>query len=294
MKKIYVEQVVGESKFNSVHLMVVLWCSFIMFCDGYDMVVFGSIIPSISAEWGISASTAGFIGSLGMFGALIGSLVCGILADVFGRKRVIVFCFTIFTTFTFFNRICRRTCDFAIYRTLGGLGLGGMPPLLVSIMSEYSPKTSRSMLVGLISSGFAVGGIVVSLLGIVVIPNLGWEWMFFIGGIPLLALPFMIKNMPESLAFLVVRKENEKVSTILKKLNPAYLPDKGDVFEVHLPKQGMPVKKLFTEQRGFSTIMFWITSFMALLVIYGLGTWLPQLMVQAGYPLTSSFFSCSL
>ena len=261
MKKIYVEQVVDESKFSSVHLTVVVWCSFIMFCDGYDMVVFGSIIPSISAEWGISASTAGFIGSLGMFGALIGSLVCGILADFFGRKKVIVFCFTIFTIFTFLTGFAQGPSDFAIYRFIGGLGLGGMPPLLVAIMSEYSPKTSRSMLVGLMSSGFSVGGIFVSLLGIVVIPTLGWEWMFFIGGIPLLALPFMIKNMPESLSFLVVRKENEKVSTILKKLNPSYIPNKGDVFEVHLPKHGLPVTNLFDEQRGVSTIMFWITIF---------------------------------
>ena len=60
------------------------------------------------------------------------------------------------------------------------------------------------------------------------------------------------------------------------------------MFDVHLPKSGMPVTKLFEERRGLSTISFWITSFMALLVIYGLGTWLPQLMVQAGYPLTSS------
>ena len=144
------------------------------------------------------------------------------------------------------------------------------------------------MLVGLISSGFAIGGIGVALIGIAVIPRFGWEWMFFMAGLPLLAVPFMIKYMPESLAFLVVRKENEKVSSILQRLNPSYVPKKDDIFEVYLPKSGLPVAKLFDEKRGMSTIMFWITSFMALLVIYGLGTWLPQLMVQAGYPLKSS------
>ena len=40
------------------------------------------------------------------------------------------------------------------------------------------------MLVGLISSGFAIGGIIVSLLELFIIPDLGWEWMFFIGGMP--------------------------------------------------------------------------------------------------------------
>lgn len=288
MRKINVVQVVDESKFNSFHLAVVAWCAFIMLCDGYDMVVFGSVIPSLSAEWGITTSTAGFIGSLGMFGSLIGSLVCGILADIWGRKRVIIFCFSLFSLFTCLTGFAQGPTDFAIYRFIGGLGLGGMPPLLVAITSEYAPKSKRSTLVGLISSGFAIGGIGVALLGIYVIPRFGWEWMFFIGGLPIVVVPFMMKYMPESLAFLVIRKEDEKVTSILKRLNPNYVPENGDVFDVHLPTSGMPVTKLFDERRGLSTISFWTTSFMALLVIYGLGTWLPQLMVQAGYPLTSS------
>ena len=53
-------------------------------------------------------------------------------------------------------------------------------------------------------------------------------------------------------------------------------------------KQGMPVAKLFDERRGLSgPIMFWITSAMVLLMVYGLGMWLPQLMGKAGYPLTN-------
>ena len=82
------------------------------------------------------------------------------------------------------------------------------------------------------------------------IPSFGWKWMFYIGGLPLLAVPFMIKYMPESLAFLVVRQENKKVSSILQRLNPSYVPKEDDIFEVHLPKSGMPVAKLFDEKRG--------------------------------------------
>ena len=144
------------------------------------------------------------------------------------------------------------------------------------------------MLVGLMSTGFSVGGILVALLGISIIPTIGWKWMFLIGGLPLLALPFMIKFLPESLAFLVAKGENQKVRSIVSKIDSSYIPKEDDVFEVHLPKTGMPVAKLFDERRGLSTIMFWITSAMVLLMVYGLGTWLPQLMVEAGYPLQSS------
>ncbi|MCQ6279514.1 aromatic acid/H+ symport family MFS transporter [Bacillus sp. EB600] len=288
MQKINVVQVVDDSKFSSLHLTVVAWCAFILLCDGYDMVVFGSVIPSLSAEWGITASTAGFIGSLTLFGSLIGCLVCGVLADLFGRKKVVLACFTLFGIFTLLTGFAQGPTDFAIYRFIAGLGLGGMPPLVIALTSEYAPKSNRSMLIGLMSTGFSIGGILVALLGIATIPRFGWEWMFFIGGLPLFALPFMIKNLPESLAYLVVKEDNQKVSGLLKRLNPSYKPNKDDIYEVNLPKTGMPVTKLFDEKRGISSIMFWIVSFMVLLMVYGLGTWLPQLMVQAGYPLKSS------
>ena len=288
MRKIDVAKVVDESKFSAFQLSVVAWCGFILLCDGYDMVVFGSVIPSLSAEWGLTSSMAGFIGSLTLFGSLIGCLVCGILADKWGRKKVIINCFTLFVFFTFLTGFAQGPTDFAIYRFIAGLGLGGLPPLVIALTSEYSPKAKKSMLVGLMSTGFSVGGITVALLGISIIPTIGWKWMFLIGGLPLLALPFMMKFLPESLAFLVAKGEDQKVRSILSKIDSSYVPKKDDVFEVHLPKTGMPVAKLFDERRGLSTIMFWITSAMVLLMVYGLGTWLPQLMVQAGYPLQSS------
>ena len=210
MRKIDVAKVVDESKFSAFQLSVVAWCGFILLCDGYDMVVFGSVIPSLSAEWGLTSSMAGFIGSLTLFGSLIGCLVCGILADKWGRKKVIINCFTLFVFFTFLTGFAQGPTDFAIYRFIAGLGLGGLPPLVIALTSEYAPKAKKSMLVGLMSTGFSVGGIMVALLGISIIPTIGWKWMFLIGGLPLLALPFMIKFLPESLAFLVAKGRESK------------------------------------------------------------------------------------
>ncbi len=289
MRRIDVAEVVNESKFNALHLTVVAWCTFIILCDGYDMVVFGAVIPSLSTEWGVKASTLGFIGSLTMVGSLIGSLIFGILADLWGRKKVIIFCFTMFGFFTFLIGFAQGPLDFGIYRFIAGLGLGGMPALLVSLTSEYGPKTKKSLMVGIVQTGFSLGGILVALLGIAVIPKFGWEWMFFIGGIPLLVLPFIIKYLPESITYLVKKGEHEKVGQLLSRLNPSYVPHVNDSFVVNIPKKtGMPVAKLFSERRRMSTFMFWIATFMMLLVVYGLGTWLPQLMVAAGYPLKSS------
>ena len=288
MRSINVAQMIGDSKLNSFHFLIIGICSFILLCDGFDMMVYGSVLPSLIEEWGLTSSAAGYIGSLTLFGSLIGCLVCGTLGDKLGRKKVIIFGFIIFNLFTLLAGFAQGPLDFGIYRFVAGLGLGGMPPLIIALASEYSPKMSRSMLIGMVSTGFAVGGMLVALLGIFVIPNLGWQWMFFLGSLPLLTVPLLIKYLPESLVFLVNKGEDERVRTILERVNPTYESRMGDKFEVNLTAKGMTVTKLFENQRGVSTVAFWITSFMVLLIVYGLGTWLPKLMVEAGFPLKSS------
>ncbi len=288
MRSIPVAQIIGDSKLNSFHFLIIAMCSFILLCDGFDMMVYGSVLPSLIEEWGVSSSVAGYIGSLTLFGSLIGCLVCGTLGDILGRKKVIIIGFIIFNLFTLLAGFARGPLDFAIYRFIAGLGLGGMPPLIIALTSEYSPKMSRSMLIGMVSTGFAIGGMLVALLGIFIIPNLGWQWMFYLGSLPMLTVPLLIKYLPESLAFLVNKKEDEKVRNILERIDSTYASHKDDKFEVHLPEKGMTVTKLFEEKRGISTVAFWGTSFMVLLIVYGLGTWLPKLMVEAGFPLKSS------
>ena len=295
MKQINVAQVIEGSKFNSFHLSVLLWCIFLILFDGYDLVVYGAVIPTLSQEWGTAPSILGLIGSLTLVGGLIGSLVCGIVADKVGRKKVIITCVALFGSFTLLSGLAKGPVDFAIYRFLAGLGLGGIPPLLVVLTSEYSPKPIKNMMVGIMFSGYSIGGILVSLFGIKVIPELGWEWMFFIGAIPLVAIPFLIKSLPESLYYYVEKGEHEKAKEIVARLDPSYIPHDKDRFIMNLSTTGVPVVKLFENQRGRSTIMFWIACFMGLLMVYGLGTWLPQLMIEAGYPLNSSLlFLCCL
>ncbi|MFJ7755998.1 MFS transporter [Peribacillus muralis] len=288
MRNIHIAHVIENSKFNSFHLSVLLWCIFLILFDGFDLVVYGAVIPSLGEAWGTAPSVLGMIGSLTLVGGLIGSLFCGVLADKVGRKAVIITCVALFGTFTLLTGFAKGPVDFAVYRFIAGLGLGGVPPLLVVLTSEYSPKSIKNMMVAIMFSGYSIGGILVSLLGMNVIPALGWNWMFFIGAIPLLAIPFLIKFLPESLYYYVEKGEYKKAGAIVKRLNPSYEPQENDRFINGLSTTGVPVAKLFEKRRGRSTIMFWIACFMGLLMVYGLGTWLPQLMVEAGYPLKSS------
>jgi AAHS family benzoate transporter-like MFS transporter len=109
-------------------------------------------------------------------------------------------------------------------------------------------------------TGYHVGAVLTALLGIAVISPLGWRAMFVIGALPALVLvPLMVRFLPESPSFQAGSRGAK------------------DAMEA--------VRSLFRPGYGRATIAFWVASFMGLLLVYGLNTWLPQIMREAGYPL---------
>lgn len=286
--KVNISEIIDNSKFGKIHFTVLAWCIVLILFDGYDLAVLGAIIPTLHAEWGVSTTVLGFVGSLTLIGSLIGSLICGVVADKIGRKNVIVSCIAIFGIFTCFNGFATNITQFVVFRFLAGIGLGGIPPLLVTLTSEYSPKKIRNVMIGIMFSGYSIGGILVSLLGMKLMPIYGWQSLFYIGALPMIALPFIVKSLPESLYYMVNKGEQEKAKTLLSVLNPSYKLNDQSVLITEMETTGVPIKRLFQEKRTRVTILFWIICFMGLLLVYGLTTWLPQIMVASGFKLSSS------
>ncbi|WP_134704391.1 aromatic acid/H+ symport family MFS transporter [Ammoniphilus sp. YIM 78166] len=289
MRSIDVNQILNEAKFNRFHGLVLFWCAFIIIFDGFDLVIYGSVVPVLMNEWQLTPVEAGTLGSYALFGMMFGALIFGPLADKMGRKNVILICVALFSVFTALIAFATTPTEFGIYRFIAGLGLGGVMPNTVALMTEYSPKSMKNTLVALMFSGYSIGGVLSAGLGIVLIPLLGWESLFLVGALPILALPWMYKYLPDSIGFLLAKKKYDEVGQILSQIDPSYTPKKGDQYEMVLPeKGGIPIAQLFTQGRARSTLMLWITFFMCLLMVYGLNTWLPKLMAGAGYELGSS------
>ncbi|MGB8696498.1 MFS transporter, partial [Acinetobacter sp.] len=139
-------------------------------------------------------------------------------------------------------------------------------------------------------SGYAIGGMASALLGAWLVADYGWKIMFYIASIPLFTLPFIWKYLPESLMFLTKKGETEKTRAIVKKIAPEQQIDSQTTFILNEPTVGdeAPLRALFQQGRMFSTLMFWAAFFMCLLMVYALGSWLPKLMIQAGYSLGAS------
>lgn len=288
--KVNINTLIDEAKFTPFHWGVLIWCLIIIIFDGYDLVIYGVALPLLMQEWSLTAVQAGMLASTALFGMMFGAMSFGTLSDKIGRKKTIMLCVAIFSGFTFLGPFASSPVEFGILRFLAGLGIGGVMPNVVALMTEYAPKRIRSTLVALMFSGYAIGGMTSALLGAWLVPQFGWQIMFYIAGVPLLALPLIWKFLPESLMYLTVKNQTVEARNIIKKISPAQDVTENSQFVLNEVKKGdeAPLKALFQKGPTFSTFMFWIAFFMCLLMVYALGSWLPKLMIQAGYSLGAS------
>ena len=288
MSRILVEEVIDKAKISPFHWRILFWCTLIIIFDGYDLVIYGVVLPILMQQWQLDPVTAGALGSTALFGMMIGAMLLGTLSDRFGRKKMIVLCIVLFSGFTALNGFAQTPLQFGVMRFIAGLGIGGVMPNVVALMSEYSPRRIRSTLVAVMFSGYAIGGMLSAVLGIWIVPQFGWQVMFYLAVIPLLLLPLIWTQLPDSVAFLVRQGKTAEARKVLGALTGKPLPDDAEL-AVHQPqKTEQSLAALFSNNRALSTLMFFQAFFMCLLMVYGLGSWLPKLMTMAGYGFGSS------
>jgi MFS transporter, AAHS family, benzoate transport protein len=239
--------------------------------EGFDLVVLGVVLPALLSEpgWGLTPNTASLVSVVGLVGVMVGALFVGTISDYIGRRQTMLWTVITFSVLTLLCAFAPNPWIFGVLRFLAGLGLGGVLPTALALINEYASRGRGGTATTNMMTGYHVGGVLTALLGIIVIEPLGWHWMFIIGALPALVLvPLMWRFLPESAAFLRVR---------------AGLADRSATRSA--PARTNPIGTLFHRGLGRSTIAFWVTSFMGLLLVYGLNTWLPQIMKSAGYQL---------
>ena len=282
--------IIDHAKFSKFHFQVVAWCLLIILFDGYDLAINGVVLPLLMQDWGLTAMQAGMLASTALAGMMFGAMLFGSLADKIGRKKVIMICIVLFSGLTFAGGFASNPTEFAILRFLAGLGIGGVMPNLVALTSEYAPQKMRSTLVTTMFSGYAVGGVMAALLGSWFTPDFGWQIMFFIAGIPLFLLPVIWKFLPESLTFIVQQNRQAEARQIVRRLEPKVVVTDTTTFELHkvdVPESASVVS-LFRRGRAINTLLFWTAFFTCLLTMYALSSWLPKLMMAAGYSMDNS------
>jgi MFS transporter, AAHS family, benzoate transport protein len=268
-------------------LLVVALCFAVIVLDGYDLMIFGAIIPVLLdyQAWGLGPSEVGIIGSLTTFGMLVGALLVGTLSDIFGRRRVFLISTIWFSAMTLLSAIAPTPELFGGLRLLAGIGLGGVMPTAIALTVEYAPTGRKQFYNAMMFVGYSVGGVLAALLALVLIQPLGFRWLIAFGAIPAIVLiPVIAKYLPESMGYLLRRGKAEQAAELARSYGidpPASSPATAD-------GHAGALRYLMGPRRLHPLVLFSIASFAGLLLVYGLNTWLPQIMRSAGYPLGSS------
>ncbi|RJS63150.1 MFS transporter [Priestia filamentosa] len=277
-----------QSKLKSFHILLILWLFFILMFDGYDVVIYGATIPVLKESWGISDIIAGSIGSYTTIGTAIGAVLFGLYSDRFGRKRIIILTTLMFSIFTMLSGFAPNAIIFTICRVIAGFGFGGVMPNIASLISEYAPLKYRAAIISFIFCGYSVGAMVASFTGQVLLADFGWRPVYWIGAIPLIFIPFALKMIPESLDYLLKNKQHDPIARVVNKIQPGAAATLDFTYQKATQEQKSPISALFTKKFAVTTMMFWLACFCTFILMYSLNTWLPTLMLQAGYNLSSS------
>lgn len=292
MQPVNVYALAGESKFNSFHRLILFWCVLILVIDGYDLAVVGAALPAIMKDMAIDPTSAGVMAGSALLGTMLGAIFLGTLADRIGRPKMIAICVALFSLFTAAAGLTSDPISFSIARFIAGLGIGGVLPIVTAQMGEFSPAKLRTRLVTLVFAGYSVGGILVALTGKQLIESHGWQSVFYVAGLPVLLIPLILKTMPESMAFLLKQGRQQELRVLVRRISPSYPLNSQTVLAGNPAENDVsldaPIKGLFNEGRGFSTVMIWAAFMTGLFMVYALNSWLTKLMAMSGHSLGSA------
>ncbi|WP_420888967.1 MFS transporter [Corynebacterium phoceense] len=273
---------------NPLIITILCWCT--MLLDGFDLVVLGAAIPPMMEDdrWDFGPAQATMASTAGLFGMMLGALVISYLTDKFGRRRVLMLAVVIFSAFTAGLAFTTNITLFVILRFLAGAGLGGALPVCISIVTEFRAVSKAGSASTTLMTGYHVGAVATAFLGILMIKPLGWHSLFIAGAAPaLILLPAMYFLLPESPQYLKSIGKDAEAERIATEYN---IPIDDELDKKHATEvnNNSTFKVLLGPTFRRNSLAIWGTSFMGLLLVYGMNTWLPQIMRDADYDLGNS------
>ena len=284
-----IARVLDDGPVSATLIKVGILCAAVALLDGSDTTSIGAAAPALVESLGLSQSHLGPIFSSALFGALIGSISFGPLADRFGRKRMLVIATLTFGAFTVATAFASTFAVLLTIRFLAGIGLGGAAPCFIALASEYAPSSHRTTVTTLIWTAFPLGVILGAMLNGYLLSHSTWRSVFIVGGaVPLMVSLAIVIWLPESIRFLLVRKAGSaEIRRIASRLVPS-LPAGARLVAADKATEHVPIADLFSGGRGLETVLVW-TAFLA---AFGMTAasffWTPVLLHNHGLSLAKA------
>ncbi|KWR69932.1 MFS transporter [Arthrobacter sp. W1] len=278
---------ISHSNAASTVRWVVAIAAISLIFDGYDLVVFGTIVSTLLSDPSqlgqLDEATAGLLGSYALLGVMVGALATGAIGDYIGRRKTMITGIIWFSVGMGLTALAADTLWFGILRFATGMGVGALVATAGAVVAEFAPKHRRNYYNAIVYSGVPAGGVLASLLAMVLSEAIGWRGLFLIGALPLLfLLPMAWSKLPESPQWLLSRGRVDEARALAARTGMQLeLPNDAEAGQVKAERAGFAA--LATKRYALPTALLGMMSFAGLLLTYGLNTWMPEIMQQAGY-----------
>ena len=203
---------------------------------GYDWVVIGGAKPFYEAFFGIGGDPGlqGLAMSIAIAGCLVGAMVAGFLADLWGRRPLLLLSAIVFLISAYMTGAVDTFMPFLIARLIGGVAIGvasGMSPMYIA---EVSPHATRGRMVSINQLTIVLGILLAQIVNWLIaepmpagmsVPPLeswncqsGWRWMFWAEAFPAAAFLLLVLFIPESPRWLMMKGRHDKALEIFKRI----------------------------------------------------------------------------
>lgn len=262
--------------------------------DGYDLQALAYSLPKIVQEWGLTPIQAGLLGSYTFVGLFIGAVSLGALGDRWGRKRALVLGVVVFALFMGTAGFAQSYSEFTVLRFLASIGMGGVLPGTIAMLSEYVPARRRASMIAIGAGCFTTGFAVAAIAAATIVPEHGWRPLFHLSYLAVIVAALMIVWVPEPPRYLASRGRLEEALSVVHKLYPTMAAGPSvepSVFFSHQAGGESRARFSVLWQREYlsRTVVISFLYLFLQFVVYAVDFWMVSLLVLHGFPLVSSY-----
>ncbi|MFK4897256.1 MFS transporter [Lactococcus petauri] len=185
--------------------------------DNMDIMFLSFALSSIIGEFGLTTTEAGALSTVTNLGMLLGGILFGILADKFGRVKMLSLSILIFGLATGAIYFSHSVTSLYILRFIAGIGGGGEYGVGMTILAENFSKKKLGRTSSIVAVAGQVGAMCAAILSMSILPTYGWRFLFLFGLVPVVLTVFIQKHLKESDSFKAIKTENKgKISDLFK------------------------------------------------------------------------------
>ena len=266
---------------------------------GFDIAIISGAVPFIQPYFGWNELQLGWGVSSLLVGAIIGAFGSGILSDIFGRKKVLIFVALFFAVSCSFTALASSSFIFISARLFGGLAVGAASVLSPMYVAEVAPPKNRGMLVSVYQLAIVLGILCSYTInyGLHNIDN-NWRWMFATGIIPSVLFFVGLFFIPESPRWLYKAGRQIDSLKVLKRIGGESLA-KVEIQQIAESLQGnsgaVSAGELFKPSvRKVMIIGFFLAVFVQISGINTVIDYAPKILLAAGVEINNALLQTSL